>query len=192
MSAEENPLRLFVAIDPPETVRRDLAALPRGVDGARWVRAGQLHVTLRFVGDIAADAVERVAAALGDVAAPAFSLTASGFGVFPARGAPRVLWAGLSPTEPLRGLAAAVEAALAATGLVPPADKPFSPHLTLARLEHVRPRDVTAWIAARGGFSTAPWPVGTFTLYASRLLPSGAVHTPLACLALDPAKGGPS
>ena len=192
MSTAERTLRLFVAIDPPETVRKDLAALPRDVDGARWVRAGQLHVTLRFLGDVAAGAVDRLAAALGGVASTAFSLHASGFGVFPPRGAPRVLWAGLSPAEPLRALAAAVNAALAATGLTPPADKPFSPHLTLARLERARPGDVKAWIDARGGFSTVPWAVEAFTLYASRLLPSGAVHTPLARHALASAKGDAS
>lgn len=182
-------MRLFVAIDPPDAVRKELAALPKGLDGARWVKADQLHVTLRFIGDTPPEAIDVLAAGIGCVEASGFSLSMSGFGVFPRRGAPRVLWAGLTPAEPLRDLAAAVDGAMAATGKVAPADKPFSPHLTLARLDRPQPGAVQAWIDARGDFSTAPWTVEHFTLYSSRLLPSGAVHTAVARQALAKERG---
>ena len=172
------PARLFVAVDPPDDVRAALAKLCRGLDGARWTRPDQLHVTLRFLGSVDAAAAPRIVEALRGVRLAAFTLAASGFGVFPSPRAPRVLWTALAPAGPLVAAHAAVEAEIA--GEISPDEKPFSPHLTLARLDRTRGGAVAGWIAAREPFSAGPWTVDAFALYSSTLTPAGAIHRRLA------------
>jgi len=177
-------LRLFVAIDPPPEVRRALGDLRGDLAGARWTGPDQMHVTLRFIGSVETAVAGKIASALAAATVPAFSLSVSGFGVFPSFRAPRVLWAGLSPGDPLRELAGKVEEALASTGAVAREEKPFSPHLTLARLDRTRPAAVRSWMEGREKFVAGPWEVSEFFLYASRLTPAGAVHTRLATFPL--------
>ena len=174
--------RLFVAIDPSEAAREALAAVSRGLAGARWTRREQLHVTLRFLGSVELSAASRIAQSLRAVDLPAFDVEAAGFGVFPSFRAPRILWTGLSPAAPLARLHDAVEARIEdaveapAGSPVPAGEKPFSPHLTIARLDGTRGCEVREWIAGREPFSSGRWRVGSFALYASTLTPSGAIH----------------
>jgi RNA 2',3'-cyclic 3'-phosphodiesterase len=180
--------RLFVAIDPPPRARDELATICRGLDNARWTRPEQLHLTLRFLGSLPTSLVGKIAAALGAVAAsPSFRVAAAGFGVFPSFRSPRVLWAGIDPPEPLRDLARAVEGAIARTGAVEPEEKPFSPHVTLARLNGTRAAAVRSWMESRDGFASGPWDVSEFFLYSSRLTPAGAIHTRIQAWALEEA-----
>lgn len=177
--------RLFVAIDPPPRVREQLGKICSGLDDARWTRPEQLHVTLRFLGSLPIPLARTIAAALGAVSAPPFRVAAAGFGVFPSFRAPRVLWARLDPPEPLRDLARAVDDALARTGAIEPDEKPFSPHVTLARLNGARAAEVRSWMESRDGFTAGPWEVSEFFLYSSRLTPGGAIHTRIDARALD-------
>ncbi|HWC64498.1 MAG TPA: RNA 2',3'-cyclic phosphodiesterase [Thermoanaerobaculia bacterium] len=172
-------LRLFVAVDPPGPVRRAVAAVCGDLPGARWTRAEQLHVTLRFLGSVEDSMLPRIGDALREVVRPAFRLEARDFGVFPSFHAPRVLWTRLVPAAPLEEMHAAIESRLASTGAAPPDDKRFSPHLTLARLERIRGSEVRRWMADHEPFAAGPWTVETFFLYASTLTPSGAVHRKL-------------
>jgi len=171
--------RLFVAIDPPEQVRRQITPLCRDLDGARWTRADQLHVTLRFLGTVDAALVGNVVEGLGAIARSPFSLTAAGFGVFPSFRSPKVLWIGLSPAEGLERLHEAVESSVVRSTTLEPDEKRFSPHLTLARLNGARASSVRAWMERRSNFSAGPWEVDGFFLYASTLTPSGAIHRKL-------------
>ena len=176
----EIPLtRLFAAIDPPPAVRDELGAICRDLEGARWTKPEQMHVTLRFLGAIETSRIGSIASALGAITAPSFPLAVAGFGVFPSFRAPRVLWAALSSADPLRELAREVEEALGRTGAVAPDEKPFSPHATLARLNGTRPAAVRSWMERRDGFTAGPWEVSEFFLYASRLTPGGAIHARL-------------
>ena len=178
--------RLFVAIDPPPGVRDALATICRGLDNARWTRPEQMHLTLRFLGSLPTSRVGTIAAALGAVASsPSFRVAAAGFGVFPSFRSPRVLWAGVDPPAPLQDLARAVENALVGTGAVEPEEKPFSPHVTLARLNGTRAAAVRSWMESREGFASGPWEVSEFFLYSSRLTPAGAIHTRIDARALD-------
>jgi 2'-5' RNA ligase len=131
-------------------------------------------VTLRFAGSVPEATVPDLAAALRRVRLPPFDLTAGGLGVFPSHRPPRVLWTTLTPGAPLAAAHDAVEASV--QGLIPPDEKRFSPHLTLARLDRARESDVRAWIAGFEGFSPATWTVDAFALYSSTLTPSGAIH----------------
>lgn len=180
--------RLFIAVDPSDSAREAIARACRGLEGARWTRPEQFHVTLRFLGSVETAAVPRIAAALRDVDVPAFDLEAKGFGVFPSLRAPRVLWTGLLPPEPLEALHAAVEARVAATRAAAADEKRFSPHLTIARLDGTRGSAVREWIERRGPFSAGPWQVETVFLYASTLTASGAIHRKLESYPLPAAR----
>jgi 2'-5' RNA ligase len=166
--------RLFVGLRPPASVRERLLALMGGVAGARWQTDEQLHVTLRFIGEVDRHLAEDVHAALGAVRHPPFEASISGIGAFDRRGEPHALWAGLSPQEPLKALNRKVEQALARVG-VPPEGRAFHPHITLARL----PRGsgpIRALLETFGGTSGPSFEVSQFCLFESRLTPEGPVY----------------
>jgi RNA 2',3'-cyclic 3'-phosphodiesterase len=170
--------RLFVAIRPPAAARAALLAIMGGISGARWQTEAQLHVTLRFIGAVDRHVAQDVDAALAGVAHPAFDMRLSGLGTFERRGRQEVVWAGVSPAEPVRTLHNKVDQALARVGL-PPDRRAFAPHVTLGRLGRSA-GPVGAFLSQAGDFSTAPFRVARFHLYESQLMPDGAVYTALA------------
>jgi 2'-5' RNA ligase len=87
--------RLFVSLELPGVVREDLGRLCTDVPGARWAEPEDMHLTLRFIGDVDGLGFEDVAAALAAVRAPRLDLVLRGVGHFPPRGEPRTLWAGV-------------------------------------------------------------------------------------------------
>lgn len=166
-----------------EALGRTRAALS-GAGDLRWVRGEQLHLTLRFFPDLLptqADlAAESARAAAASV--PAFDLEVRGLGRFPPHGPLRVAWAGLGAgREALVSLAAALGTELAARGFAAE-EKPFSPHLTLARSRDPRgskeaARAVAAFTPSAGGFGTQR--VDALVLYRSELGSGPPVHTAL-------------
>ncbi len=186
-------MRLFVALDPPEEARREVRKICRDVPGARWTPPHQLHLTLRFIGEADPAQFSRVREALAAVCGEPFSLRLQGAGRFPPRGAPRILWVGVDPEEPVRGLAEGIERALAGAGLEPES-RPFSPHLTLARLRDARFRDAGEFLVQGREFRTDFFPVAEFFLYSSVLAPGGATHTREAAYPLReiPGVSGPA
>ncbi len=168
--------RLFVAIDPPDAIRKDLVSLCGGIQEARWVPAPQLHVTLRFLGEVGPEASARCATALEAVREPAFSIAFSGVGRFPPNRPPRVLWTGIEPAQSIGEVHASVESSLRSAGIAPD-EKRFSPHLTLARLrENASRAEVCRWLERWESFRSAPVRVSRFFLYSSVLGPDGARH----------------
>lgn len=129
-----------MAINFPETLRQDLwsaietlraSALP-----VRWVKAEAMHLTLKFLGAVAADRHDQLADALQHAARASrpVTVTVAELGAFPDARRPRVLWAGVSPEPGLELLQHQVEQAFAPLGF-PPEGRPFRPHLTLGRVE---------------------------------------------------------
>lgn len=174
--------RLFVAIRPPPPVRARLLDLMGGVAGARWQDEEQLHVTLRFIGDVDRHLARDVDAALSSVHHPAFSIALNGLGAFDRRGEPVVLWAGLAPQEPLRALHKKVDQALVRVG-VEPDRRAYMPHVTIARL----PRSagsVQGLLEQSGGITSPPFAVDQFYLYESRFTPDGPVYMPVEIYSL--------
>ena len=168
--------RLFVAIRPPEEVRNRLLDLMEGIGGARWQDDDQLHLTLRFIGEVDRHAAGDVHAALGSIHHPPFEIAVSGLGLFDRRGTPKTLWAGVTPQEPVRALHNKVDQAMARVGLEPER-RAFHPHITLARLRGAgSPHD---FLARSGGVSTPSWPVDDFVLMESSLTPAGAIYSAL-------------
>jgi len=182
----QDKLRAFVALDIDAETRDRIAALVADLKpelhNMRLVPIEQLHLTLRFLGDIQRDAVAPFSRALQLAAAacPPADVALEGVGTFPERGHPRVLWLGLALPEPIFALQAACEAAAQQVGL-PPEPRPFRPHLTLGRWRSPAPRP-----------ALPPVTLGTtrlsrVILYESRLGPGGATHTPLGSFALGSA-----
>ena len=176
--------RLFVSIELPDDVKHLLARLSGDVPGARWLEADEMHLTVRFLGEVDGLVYEDVLAALDEVRAAPFELALRGVGHFPPRGEPRILWAGLDRSEPLRVLHDRVESALVRAG-VEADHRKFSPHVTLARLKGTPARAVGSFLAMNGLFRTEPFPVREFHLFSSSLGAKRAVHRCEASYPLD-------
>jgi 2'-5' RNA ligase len=176
-------LRAFIALEIEAGMRERIASvmadLKRGIPDARWAPREQLHLTLRFLGDVSREALARMEPALGRAAAdcPAAEAKVAGLGMFPERGSPRVLWLGIDLPAAALDLQTACETAAVAAGL-PRESRPFKPHLTLARWRGPARRPLLP--AADLG----PTRLARLILFRSELKPPGAVHTALAEFAL--------
>ena len=175
--------RLFVAIRPPEEVRDLLLDTMEGVEGLRWQDDEQLHLTLRFVGEVERPLAEDLAAALATLRFDPFELRVAGVGRFDhrQRGA---LWAGVEPRAPLAALAAKVERICVKVGL-PPERRAFHPHVTLARWGRGAGATLDFFLAAHAALRSEPFPVDVVTLYESQLGRGGASYTAIAHFPLD-------
>lgn len=176
-AAMAGPQRMFVALDLPAEVQRRLLALVPVAGGVRPAVPGQVHLTLHFLGDVAAAAVEPSIAALEAVVWRGFPLVIEGGGRFPPRGPAAVLWAGLRASRPLDDLHAAIAAALEAAGhAIEP--RPYVPHVTVARLErHAGGVAVEGFLRAANRLEPIAVAVDRFHLYRSERGPAGQVHT---------------
>jgi len=177
--------RLFVAIRPPPAIRGQLIAAMGGISGARWQRDDQLHLTLRFIGEVDRHRAGDIHAALGGIHHPPFEIALNGIGTFDRRGQPDAVWAGVTPHEPLKALHNKVDAALARVA-VGPDQRAFLPHITLARLKRSS-GPVGNLLEQSGGLASAPFPVDHFALFESDLTPEGAVYTIVERYKLAPA-----
>lgn len=167
--------RLFVAIRPPERIRALLLGAMGGVGGARWQDEDQLHLTLRFIGEVDRHQAGDVQAALGGIHHPGFEVSLNGIGTFDRRGRPETIWAGVEPQDPLKMLHKKVDQALLRVG-VEPEQRAYLPHITLARLKRSS-RSVRGLIEEAGGLRSEPFRVDHFALFESRLTTERAVYT---------------
>jgi len=168
--------RLFVAVDLPDPVKKAVAALCHGIPGVRWLSPDHLHLTIRFIGEVAADRAAAIRETLSGAVAAPFVCRLQGVGRFPAKGRPRVIWVGVHAETGLMELAEMVEQRLRAIGILPE-ERPFSPHITLARLKEISPALVTSYLAGHEQFHSEPFTVHAYHLYSSLLTPKGAIHT---------------
>ena len=170
--------RLFVAIRPPEHIRDLLIDAMDDSPELRWVPDDNLHLTLRFIGEVERPLAEDIAAALQCVKAPAFDLRLCGVGQF-ARRSGGALWAAVEPRDQLSALAAKVERACQEAGLEPE-QRAFHPHITVARYGREGSRAVASFIERNRGLSSGPFHVPAFTLFESRLSRHGAHYEAVA------------
>ncbi|MEJ2033667.1 MAG: RNA 2',3'-cyclic phosphodiesterase [Deltaproteobacteria bacterium] len=168
--------RLFVAIDLPGEIKEKLGAMGFGIPGAKWVEPEQLHLTLRFIGEVDGGVFADIREALEGVQGEPFAMRLKGFGHFPPRKQPRVLWVGVEANEDLVRLRNRVEKAMVRVGLEPEHRK-FSPHITLARLKETPLKKLTNFFAGNALYVSSSFEVTEFYLYSSRLSPKGAIHT---------------
>ena len=164
--------RLFTAIRPPGAVRDLLIDAMDDSAELRWVGDDNLHLTLRFIGEVERPLAEDVAAALSGVRFPKFELTITGAGMFEQRNG-GALWGGVAPREPVATLAAKVERACVSAGLEPER-RAFHPHITVARWNRRSAAAARSWLERNRALASAAFAVDRFTLFESRLSRHGA------------------
>jgi 2'-5' RNA ligase len=169
--------RLFIALTLPEPVRQVLAATAEPIPGVAWTRLEQIHVTLRFLGDVATEDETQLIDRLAAVRVEPFVLPVEGVGAFPPHAPPRVIWAGVGRGHPrLFQLRQRLDDTVVGLGL-PVEVRTFHPHATLARCAERSAAGVAGWLRRHAGLVAPPFRVEAFDLYASELRPEGAVHT---------------
>lgn len=182
--------RLFTGIEIPPELAQRLAKLRSPLPGAKWIEPENLHITLRFVGDIDNRIAGEFADFLSEIEVGVFELRVSGLGVFGGND-PRTLWAEVHGGPELETLARANERAARAAGL-PPETRAFKAHVTLARLRHTRPDVVARFLQHNGGFRSEPFVVERFVLFSSRPQTGGGpyvVEDAYPLLGASPAAG---
>jgi 2'-5' RNA ligase len=179
-------LRAFIAIDLPESIHaalsRQQAAFQATCPEARWTRPEGVHLTLKFLGEISDDQVRQVVEALLKLTPlEKFSIEVKGFGFFPDARRPRVFWVGLEAPPALGELARRVEDCMERLGFARE-DRPFTPHLTLARFKVPRPQPaLQALLAGLNEVTMGGFEVSEFFLFESKLSPHGAEYRKVAC-----------
>jgi 2'-5' RNA ligase len=177
-------MRLFVALEIPSAVRENLVALLKSLRGVspqtRWVRAENLHVTLKFIGEVPGTKLAAVHSALAGVRCEQHvTLDFRGLGFFPNEKHPRVFWAGIEASPNLKTLAADIDKVTEKLGMARE-QRPFSPHLTLARFEPPRlPENLRSGIRENATRDFGSLRTSQFQLIESKLKPSGAEYTTL-------------
>ena len=185
-------IRAFIAITPPTTLQQTVAdvrqVFQRLSPPWRWVTPDHIHLTLRFLGDVPDESVPSLLQAMAQAAQdqPAFPLRAQALGCFPHPARPRVLWVGLDdPSQSLGRLNERLMAALTPLGF-PPEDRPFHPHLTLARAQsRTPPNRLLPVLQTYQGRDFGEFLVTQFHLVRSQLQRGGARHTILHSVTLQ-------
>jgi 2'-5' RNA ligase len=189
-------MRIFIGIDLDPEIRGRISRFLEGVQGfaadARWVRPESLHITLKFIGEQTPERVEAIAERLRRVKGGEFEIRSGGYGFFPTAKAPRVFWIGIHAGPQLAELAGSIDVATAELG-IPREDRPYSPHLTLARAggrsgsPKWRKGDapnlafavLDKRLAAMGELDFGTMTAREFILYQSQLSPKGSQYTKL-------------
>lgn len=175
--------RLFVAIRPPDHIRDLLIDAMDDAPTLRWVPDDNLHLTLRFIGEVERPMAEDLARALSAIRFDRFDLRLSGAGRFDQRGG-GALWAGVEPTAPVSALAMKVDRACQAAGLEPER-RAFRPHITIARYGKSARAAVDPLLRRNAGLVSEPFGVDAFCLFESRLSRHGAHYDQIASFDLD-------
>jgi 2'-5' RNA ligase len=169
-------IRLFVAVALPDLVKDRLALLAGGVPGAKWIDRENMHLTLRFIGEVPEDRIADIHHGLSRIRLRAFEVTLAGVGYFKQGRNATVLWAGLDRNDALVQLHDKIEQALQREGLESEGRK-YSPHITLARLQRTPEARVASFVADHNLFRAPPFRAESFTLFSSFLSSSRAIYT---------------
>jgi RNA 2',3'-cyclic 3'-phosphodiesterase len=158
--------RLFTAIEIPETVRMHLSLIRAPLAGAKWIGPENMHITLRFAGDIDGRSADELTDRLASISARPFVVTVQGVGAFGGR-EPKVLWAGVQAGAELDALARAHDRAARAVGLESEG-RSFKPHVTLARMRGARQGAVARFLEENGDLRTPPFTATRCVLLSAR------------------------
>ncbi len=167
-------MRLFVAVPVPQVVAQSIMLIQGGVPGARWQTKEQLHLTLRFIGEVDGRDAAMLDDVLASIQAPAFSLQLHGVGQFGNK-QPHTLWVGLRKSEALEHLQRKVDNAIRRVGQPQDAHK-FTPHMTVGRLRNPDGGKLIEWLTHNALYTSAEFRVDAFHLYSSRLTSDGSVY----------------
>ncbi|HVG21910.1 MAG TPA: RNA 2',3'-cyclic phosphodiesterase [Blastocatellia bacterium] len=183
-------VRAFICVEVPEATKARIRSLQDGLRRAdaqvSWVKPSNVHLTIKFLGDVPAAKVETVRLAVERAASPirGFEIEVGGAGCFPSPRSPRVLWVGLAGIpESLKQLHAAIEDELAREGF-PRESKRFSPHLTIGRIRGPKGASRVAEDLIAAGFEPETFRAREVVVMRSDLNPEGSVYTPQAIIPL--------
>lgn len=172
-----NTKRLFVSLELPQSVTQLLADLDPKMRGVRWLAPEQMHLTLSFLGSVPEDIATTLKENLGTIEWKPFFLPLSGFGTFPSKGRPNILWIGVGTGHPhLFQLHKRVQEAALRAGLEPDL-RSFHPHVTVARCRDVSAESVRPFLRAHAAFDAGMIHVESLCLNSSVLTPAGSVYT---------------
>ncbi len=187
-----NRIRSFLAIELSEPIREAIHRLQDTLNplifGARWTKPENIHLTLRFLGNVTPGTIDKIGNAMqkwGGESKP-YALKPLGLGAFPNSKTPRILWVGFKriPTEHKK-LVTSIERGLASLGF-PGAKKPHFPHLTIARFRDARHKENFQQILADfDSFEIPSLNVSGFTLFKSRLTPDGPKYSVIKNITLE-------
>ncbi len=169
-------MRLFVGLSIPDSVAGELLLMQAGVPGAKWQTREQLHLTLRFIGEVDGRDGDAIDDVLSAISAPGFSLALKGVGEFGGKH-PHALWTGVRDPEPVKHLNRKIETALQRIGLEAE-ERKFTPHVTLARLRATPPGRVVDYLADHALYFSPSFDVRDYVLYSSTLTPNGSLYVP--------------
>jgi len=184
-------IRCFIAVDLPSEIKKGISSqitlidsqIPKG--SVRWVDQVNLHLTIKFLGEIQALQVNKIQNVLDLVlrSVPEFDMAIAGAGLFPSARKPRIIWLGITPAHEVTWLAEKVESAMQSLGFNPE-ERAFSPHLTIGRVSRDVSDTVLPAITA-AVMKNQPGEIGvihtqSLTIYRSDLRPRGPIYTPLA------------
>ncbi|MBN2567214.1 RNA 2',3'-cyclic phosphodiesterase [Candidatus Woesearchaeota archaeon] len=182
-------MRLFLGIWLSAGARDHLAALISSIrpalhadDRLAFVRQENLHLTLLFLGEVRDSMAGRIQKVLSGLDAIGFSLALTGIGAFPSPAKPRVIWAGISPEEPVRALYQRICAVLAPSGFS--GEKGYHPHITLARVKRLGPASSLPLRLNRTKVMPLPLDVSSFSLIRSELTPQGPLYSTISSFPL--------
>lgn len=170
--------RLFVAIRPPPPIRDALIDRMEGIEGARWQSDDQLHLTLRYIGEVDGPQAEDIAGELEKISLAPFRLKIVGVGHFERKGVPKSVWVAVEPSSRLHILQRRVERACRRAGREPETRK-FIPHITLARL-NASTGSIGGFLRENASFSLPEWEIDAFLLFESRLSRFGSDYNAIA------------
>ncbi len=172
-------LRLFVGVPVPEAIRGRLAFICSGLPNAKWVDPENMHLTLRFIGEVGGAEAEDVHVALSAIDVPSFEIEVAGLGCFETAGKVRSMWAGVTKEPRLIHLRDKIESALVRAGIEPERRK-FKPHVTLARFRNQGTERIGRFLERNGDAGFGTFTVERFVLFRSHLTNKGAYHESLA------------
>ncbi len=168
-------MRLFIAIDLPEEIRKLVNPILNQVPVGKPAPIDQLHLTLKFIGEFPEQNLPVLKKTLQELKTSNFFLKLKGVGCFPSEKRPRVLWMGFEESAALQGLQKSIDQALKELK-IPPDDRPFHPHLTLARIKNPHTALLGAFLKNNYSFESPEFTATAFHLYSSILTPKGAIH----------------
>lgn len=169
--------RLFVSIDPPQSVRKLLVDLDPRIRGVRWTPGDQIHLTLGFFPDVPEDVDLALREKLEAIEFRAFFLPVRGIGTFPPKGMVKIIWIGVGAAHPhLFQLHKRVQEAAFQVGIEPEL-RPWHPHFTLARCRDVPGGALRKFLKTNAELDAGMFRVDAFHLYCSELTPAGPIHT---------------
>ena len=169
-------LRLFVAIDLPDSIKERIVELcSYGLPGVKWVERDQFHLSLRFIGEVEENLSGKIETVLSKIKGKSTSITLKGAGTYPRKKAPRVILLGVEKNEELHLLKKKVDFQLNQIGVFKETRK-FSPHVTLGRVKSNKIKRIGDYLVHYDMFRTEPFEVTEFVLFSSTLTPNGAIY----------------